>query len=226
MLLVLFINTLRRAATQNSLIKPDEYMTASRPDRVVASLESHETENAEQGLSYYKSLFLLIISLLHGTLFFSVLERLTITAPWELGLGDILTHLLYAVVYLRVFQSQVSAAIKYDRVWQFSLSDLILVFGAVSFEYLLFNSRKVYWIGSDGELILILVFAIFASVSYLMSYLRVRSGLNTKIMRSEMRIQISNIVAMVLVGTIALTLYTLPLEGLYKLHTSVLLCTF
>ena len=47
MLLVLFINTLRRAATQNSLIKPDENMTASRPDRVVASLESHESENAE-----------------------------------------------------------------------------------------------------------------------------------------------------------------------------------
>ena len=42
-LLVLFINTLRR----DSLIKPDEYMTASRPDRVVASLESHESENAE-----------------------------------------------------------------------------------------------------------------------------------------------------------------------------------
>ena len=95
-LLVLFINTLRRAATKNSLIKPDEHMTVSCPDRVVASLESHESENAEQGLSYYKSLFLLIISLLHGTLFFTVLERLTITAPWgELGLGDILTHLLY-----------------------------------------------------------------------------------------------------------------------------------
>ena len=202
-LLVLFINTLRRAATQNSLIKPDENIAASRPDRVVASLESHESENVEQGLSYYKSLFLLIISLLHGTLFFTVLERLTITAPWELGLGDILTHLLYVVVYLY------SA-----RLWQFSLSDLILVFGAVSFEYLLFNSRKVYWIGSDGELILILVFAIFASVSYLMSYLRVCSGLNTKIKRSEMRIQISNVVAMVLVGTIALTLYAFRLEGL------------
>ena len=213
-LLVLFINALRCAATKNSLIKPDEYMTASRPDRAVASLESHESENVEQGLSYYKSLFLLIISLMHGTLFFTVLERLTITAPWELGLGDILTHLLYAVVYLRVFQSQVSAAIKYDRLWQFSLSDFILVFGAVSFEYLLFNSRKVYWIGSDGELILILVFAIFASVSYLMSYLRVRSGLNTKTKRSEMRIQISNVAAMVLVGTIALTLYAFPLERL------------
>lgn len=59
-----------------------------------------------------------------------------------------------------------------------------------------------------------------------MSYLRVRSELNTKIKRSEMRIQISDGVAMVLVETIALTLYTLPLEGLYKLHTSVLLCTF
>lgn len=47
-----------------------------------------------------------------------------------------------------------------------------------------------------------------------MSYLRVRSGLNTKIKHSEMRIQISNVVAMVLVGTIALTLYAFPLEGL------------
>lgn len=47
-----------------------------------------------------------------------------------------------------------------------------------------------------------------------MSYLRVRSGLNTKIKRSEMRIQISNIVVMVLVGTIALTPYIFPLEGL------------
>lgn len=97
-LLVLFINTLRRAATKNSLIRPDEHMTVSCPDRVVASLESHESENAEQGLSYYKSLFLLIISLLHGTLFSTVLERLTITAPWELGLGDILTHLLYYTI--------------------------------------------------------------------------------------------------------------------------------
>ena len=51
-LLVLFINTLRRAATQNSLIKPDENMTASRPDRVVASLESHESENAESTGSF------------------------------------------------------------------------------------------------------------------------------------------------------------------------------
>ncbi len=51
MLLVLFINALRCAATKNSLIKPDENMTASRPDRVVASLESHESENAEQGLT-------------------------------------------------------------------------------------------------------------------------------------------------------------------------------
>ena len=47
-----------------------------------------------------------------------------------------------------------------------------------------------------------------------MSYLRVCSGLNTKIKRSEMRIQISNVVAMVLVGTIALTLYAFRLEGL------------
>ena len=99
-LLVLFINPKARAATQNSLIKPDEYITASCPDRVVASLESHESENVEQGLSCYKSLFLLIISLLHGTLFSTVLKRLTIITPWELGLGDILTHLLYAVVYL------------------------------------------------------------------------------------------------------------------------------
>lgn len=47
-----------------------------------------------------------------------------------------------------------------------------------------------------------------------MSYLRVRSGLNTKIKRSEMRIQISNVVVMVLVETIALTPYIFPLEGL------------
>ena len=47
-----------------------------------------------------------------------------------------------------------------------------------------------------------------------MSYLRVRSGLNTKIKRSEMRIQISNVVAMALVRIIALTLYAFPLEEL------------
>lgn len=155
----------------------------------------------------FRTLFLLLVSLLHGNLFIALTERTLVISEQGLTLALATTIVLNYAVFFRVLQSQLAAAMKYDAAWRVNPFDYLLVFITAIFEYTLFTHDRFSWASEEIRLWLIVGFAIFGAISYALTYLRTRRSLTGDERRDERTIQLLNIVFMVasaIVGTLAL----------------------
>lgn len=112
----------------------------------------------------FKEIYLLILSLLQGSLFFVLMDSINIFEK-NIDVYTISFNILACIIFFRIFQSQMLAALKYDEKWNFKALDFIVVFIFAMFEYYLFdfidrttNLRKVY--------LFIIVFALMGAAGY------------------------------------------------------------
>lgn len=153
----------------------------------------------------FKTLYLLILSLLHGNIFFALTESMLIAS--EKGADATYWSLVVFnyVIFFRILQSQLMAALKYDSRWTLGVFDYLVVFLTCLFEYVLFTRVRFSWGGEDFFLRLILGFAAFGAFGYLLTYLRTSGRLPKRIRRVELVLQSTNVLVLVVVGGLALS---------------------
>ena len=78
-------------------------------------------QNQKQ-LSFFYEILVLIVSLLHGTLFFSLAEK-TIDLINSFTLIGLSYLTFFFAIFLRIFQTHILAAIKYTEKWDFKPLD-------------------------------------------------------------------------------------------------------
>lgn len=147
------------------------------------------------GVEGFRGLFFLLVSLLHGSLFFSLVESLLSRGEF-FSLSFWTSAFVNLSVFFRVIQSQLAAALKYGRYWSMRPFDFISVFLAVLMEYLLFCHYRYPWGSGNFRSVLLTIFCIFGTLSYIGSLLRVRRKLGAKDLADERRIQLFNVATM------------------------------
>ena len=81
----------------------------------------------------FKTIFLLLVSLLHGSLFIFLCER-TLRMFENFSWQQLSVEVLFYAIFFRMLQTQILAALKYGGVWRVRPFDFILVFVTVLFE--------------------------------------------------------------------------------------------
>ena len=150
-------------------------------------------KSKETKLTFFYEVLVLIVSLLHGTLFFVLAEQ-AIDLINNFSFWGLSKVVFFFILFLRIFQTHILAAIKYSEKWLFKSMDFILVFLTALFEYILFSSHRILDCGQTWYLLLILIFCIFGISGYGITYLRVRNSYSGNAKRNELRIQIINII--------------------------------
>lgn len=158
----------------------------------------------------FQNVFLLLLSLLHGTVFFAlteqVMRQVDDSDPWPFWS----TTLLNYIIFFRVIQSQLAAATKYGDTWRLGTFDYVAVFLAALFEYVLFTHHSHPWSSEDFRLWMIFGFAVFGVASYGLTYLRTHADLPESVLHDERIIQTLNIGFMIGCGLTALAGLTWP----------------
>lgn len=160
----------------------------------------------------YKEIYLLILSLLQGSLFFVLIDNVNIFKK-KVDVYTISFYILACIIFFRIFQSQMLAALKYDEKWDFKALDFVVVFIFAMFEYYLFdfigrtaNLQKIY--------LFIIVFALMGAVGFWYTL----KSLKKKYQPRERELQILNIAITLLIAIIAVVGY---LIDCYTLHIVV-----
>lgn len=176
----------------------------------------------------FRSLFLLIVSLLHGNIFIALTERVTSQVEPSSGWMFWTTTVFYYVLFFRIIQSQLAAAMKYDSAWRVSPFDYLVVFLTAIFEYVLFTHDRFQWASDLFRLRLLLGFSLFGAASYVFTYLRTRDEVGTLERVSERHIQSLNAGFMLASGALVCAAMVRPdLLGMVALNlalTTLLLC--
>jgi hypothetical protein len=144
----------------------------------------------------FRGLFFLLVSLLHGTLFFVLLGE-TLKAVESGSLYFWSATAVNFAVFFRVLQSQLAAALKYDMHWRLGPFDFIAVFVAVGLEYTLFVHSGYDWGDESFRLILIAIFGIFGALSYVGTFSKIQQGLTSQERLVEIATHGSNVLLMV-----------------------------
>lgn len=173
-------------------------------------------KSKETKLTFFYEVLVLIVSLLHGTLFFVLAEQ-AIDLINNFSFWGLSKVVFFFILFLRIFQTHILAAIKYSEKWLFKSMDFILVFLTALFEYILFSSHRILDCGQTWYLLLILIFCIFGISSYGITYLRVRNSYSGNAKRNELRIQIINIICIFIIGILYLLCYFKLMTGILKL---------
>lgn len=173
-------------------------------------------KSKETKLTFFYEVLVLIVSLLHGTLFFVLAEQ-AIDLINNFSFWGLSKVVFFFILFLRIFQTHILAAIKYSEKWLFKSMDFILVFLTALFEYILFSSHRILDCGQTWYLLLILIFCIFGISGYGITYLRVRNSYSGNAKRNELRIQIINIICIFIIGILYLLCYFKLMTGILKL---------
>lgn len=172
----------------------------TRANHSSLKIRKEPTESSVDLNFFHESLFL-IVSLLHGSLFFLLCEKiLDLINNFSLSKASYLLFLF--CVFFRIFQTHLLAAIKYTNKWVFKPLDYILVFGTSLFEYLMFSIDRIqknqhYWYYS-----LLFLFCFFGVIGYALSYIRTRKSFSLQEKKKERILQCLNILCIILVGAI------------------------
>ena len=153
--------------------------------------------NLEKISENYKELFILLISILHGELFFVITDYTVEIINNYNGLQFSKIVLFYAI-FFRIFQTQLLAALKYDGIWNVHAFDYIIVFITIFFEYIFF---KYYYLANTSNIYgnaFIVLFALFGIFGYLHTYLTYSKSVNYK-NKKEKKIQTINIIFLVVI---------------------------
>ena len=155
-------------------------------------------QNQKQ-LSFFYEILVLIVSLLHGTLFFSLAEK-TIDLINSFTLIGLSYLTFFFAIFLRIFQTHILAAIKYTEKWDFKPLDFILVFSTALFEYVLVSNDRIQSHSNRWYFLLIISFCLFGIIGYSITYRRTRNAYTGKTLVNELRIQGINIICILIVG--------------------------
>lgn len=150
-------------------------------------------------LSFFYDVLVLIVSLLHGTLFFLLADKVIdlINNFTVLGLSFLL---FYFSLFLRIFQTHILAAVKYTEKWVFRPMDFIMVFFTALFEYLLINNERIRNSREEWYYYTIFAFCLFGVIGYFITYRRTCKHYDGIEKSAELHIQIINIVCILIVG--------------------------
>ena len=170
----------------------------SRTNSKVAIAESSALVPSRPGVlsaGDFRGLFFLLVSLLHGTLFFTLLGE-TLSMAESASLAFWSAAAVNFAVFFRVLQSQLAAALRYDQHWSLAPFDFIAVFIAAGLEYLLFVHQGFSWGGEHFRLVLVAAFGLFGALSYVGTFARVKSGLQSGQRMGELLFHGSNVLLM------------------------------
>ena len=156
--------------------------------------------------SFFYDMLVLIVSLIHGTFFFVLAERL-VNIINDFSVVRLSYLLFYFSLFLRIFQTHILAAVKYTEKWVFRPMDFLLVFSTALFEYLIFYNEEINNCRQEWYYFTIFAFCLFGTIGYLLTYLRTKNDYNGKEKSDELLIQLINIVCVVVVGVLNLFCY-------------------
>jgi len=152
----------------------------------------------------YKELYLIVISIIHGSLFFIFLDKLN-EGYKDFNFLNISFYIFIFCVFLRIFQTQVLAAIRYENKWKLKIFDFVVIFVIGAFEYFLmqlldnsnFNKEKIY--------VYFICFGIVGIIGYVFTYLSIKKSNEDNI--KEKNIQLINILALIIIISIFLVAF-------------------
>lgn len=149
----------------------------------------------------FKTIFLLIISLLYGTLFFFLCEN-TINIVQQYSKVELSILCLQIAMYFRIIQTHLLAAIKYSKSWRIKSFDFLLIFLTAFFEYILIHISELSSDLLTSTPIAILIFAIYGIIGYIISLQRVMQRISDKTIKIvEIKIQGINIFVLLVIAT-------------------------
>ncbi|MDR0813441.1 MAG: hypothetical protein LBO63_05495 [Oscillospiraceae bacterium] len=169
----------------------------------IPEMQQHAEENK---VDFSYEVIILIVSLLHGNLFFLLADKL-INLLNKFSFSSLSYLIFFTSVFIRVFQTHILAAIKSSGKWIFKPTDFIYVFFTALFEYLLFSSDKITKIGVNLYFYLIFAYCVFGIFGYLLTYLRSRKSCDAKYLDTEATTQTINIMVVFIVGVLHLGYY-------------------
>lgn len=142
-----------------------------------------------------------MVSLLHGSLFFTIagntIELINAFTYYKLSI-----LLFDYAIFLRVFQTHILAAIKYDRKWDIRPLDYVWLFCTALFEYILFNSKEINGWNDTIRNYVIIGFCTVGIIGYALSYFRTKDQYHEHDKASEQVIQSTNIMFLAIIGGI------------------------
>ena len=159
-------------------------------DNVVTSVEGD-----------FKTIFLLLVSLLHGSLFIFLCER-TLRAIETFSWQQLSVELLFYAIFFRMLQTQILAALKYGGVWRVRPFDFILVFVTVLFEYIVFMHDSIQGVGTWFLRTVLIGFALFGIAGYIITYASIRKKLSPENLKRERIVQTVNVSVVLLIGAL------------------------
>lgn len=167
---------------------------------------SEKQPTKQQQLNFFCEVLILIVSMLHGTLFFVLAEKVI-----ELVNQFSITNLSYLIfffsLFFRIFQTHLLAAIKYTEKWTFKPMDFVLVFFTALFEYILFSYERILANSSQWYFYLIFAFCIFGIIGYFITYIRTRNSYENNKKSLELHIQVINMTCIFIIGMLHLVCY-------------------
>lgn len=160
-----------------------------------------ECKSYQDTFPVFREVLVLIVSLLHGSLFF-VLGDKTIDLINNFSFLKLSFLLFYFSVFFRIFQTHILAAFKYADIWKINPLDFIPVFLSSLFEYLLFMHEHLEIKGYDVYNSLIFIFCGFGLIGYLFTFLKTFSGFSTEVIVQENKIQTINLICIILIALV------------------------
>lgn len=163
-----------------------------------------QTKNFSKAYSFsedFKTIFLLLISMLYGNMFFELCDRIH-NVILEYTIMDFSILLIQLVTYFRVVISHLLAVIKYHGNWKMRFYDFLFVFITAFFEYSLIKI-KIFSPLLDMVIllpILIIVFCIFSIMGFYISLKRALEKQAVQaIVKQEKKLQSINIILIILI---------------------------
>ncbi|MCM1233189.1 MAG: hypothetical protein NC489_23980 [Ruminococcus flavefaciens] len=157
-------------------------------------------------LSFFYDVIVLMVSLLHGTLFFLLADRM-IELINNFTVLELSFLVFFFSLFLRIFQTHILAAVKYTEKWVFRPMDFVMVFFTAFFEYLLINNKRITNRREEWYYYVIFAFCLFGVIGYIITYRRTYKQYNGIEKSAELHIQIINIVCIIVVGILNLFNY-------------------
>lgn len=160
----------------------------------------------QQRLNFFYEVLILIVSLLHGTLFFLLAEKV-IDLINRFSILNLSYIIFFFSLFFRIFQTHLLAAVKYTEKWTFKPMDFVLVFFTALFEYILFSYEQILANSKQWYFYLILSFCFFGIIGYFTTYMRTRNSYEKDKKNLELRIQTINMICIFVIGVLHLICY-------------------
>ena len=178
-----------------------------------------KTNRDDKKMDFFHEILILIVSLLHGSLFFILADQL-IDLINSFSFLELSSLIFCFALFFRIFQTHLLAAIKYTEKWSLKPLDFVMVFITALFEYLLFSSEDIQSNGKDVYYHIIFIFCIFGIIGYFVTYKRTYKNYKKSGKKNELKIQAINIFCILFIGLLSIIGYVI--YPIYPIITTVM----